>query len=35
LKQVVDAVKGLDMVEVHKQVAELKDKHEQHEHAHE
>ena len=32
LKQVVDAVKGLDMVEVHKQVAELKDKHE---HSHE
>ena len=27
LKQVVDAVKGLDMVEVHKQVAELKEKH--------
>ena len=35
LKQVVDAVKGLDMVEVHKQVAELKEKHGEHEHAHE
>ena len=32
LKQVVDAVKGLDMVEVHKQVAELKEKHEEHAH---
>ena len=27
LKQVVDAVKSLDMAEVHKQVAELKEKH--------
>ena len=27
LKQVVEAVKGLDMVEVHKQVAELQAKH--------
>ena len=27
LKQVVDAVKGLDMVEVHKQVAELQAQH--------
>src|SRR5919202_3505711 len=32
LKQVVEAVKGLDMEEVHAQVAELK---EQHEHSHE
>jgi thioredoxin 1 len=34
LKQVVDAVKGLDMEEVHAQVAKLKAKHE-HEHSHE
>ena len=34
LKQVVDAVKGLDMAEVHKQVAELKEQHEGHEHPH-
>ena len=27
LKQVIDAVKGLDMVEVHKQVAKLKAEH--------
>ena len=33
LKQVVDAVKGLDMAEVHKQVAELKEQHEGHDHA--
>ena len=32
LKQVVDAVKGLDMAEVHKQVAELKEQHEGHDH---
>ena len=30
LKQVVDAVKGLDMVEVHKQVEKLKAEHGQH-----
>ena len=32
LKQVVDAVKGLDMVEVHAQVAKLKAEHEHSEH---
>ena len=30
LKQVIDAVKGLDMVEVHKQVEELKAEHQHH-----
>jgi thioredoxin 1 len=32
LKQVVDAVKGLDMAEVHKQVADLTEQHEGHDH---
>ncbi len=30
LKQVIDAVKGLDMVEVHKQVAKLQAEHQHH-----
>ncbi|HZA03244.1 MAG TPA: thioredoxin [Propionibacteriaceae bacterium] len=30
LKQVIDAVKGLDMVEVHKQVEELRAEHQHH-----
>ena len=30
LKQVIDAVKGLDMVEVHKQVEQLKAEHQHH-----
>ena len=32
LQQVIDAVKGLDMAEVHKQVADLKEQHEGHDH---
>ena len=35
LLHLLGAVKGLDMVEVHKQVTELKEKHPEHEHAHE